>query len=209
MIPGFIGAGQVGSANPEVATDIDYDRIGQLLTASALSPTPAEAQGILCGLICGGGQDPGRIWLDQLLAGPDSSPDRDAEPAGGGPSDAEVRSGLDELFRHTLEQIQCPGLGFEPLLPDDSRPLAERATALYDWVRGFLFAMGVLGLSEPNLSEQTREVLRDFVELTRMDLDDLDECEDNEKALTEITELVRVAAMLVYEERAHARREAQ
>jgi uncharacterized protein YgfB (UPF0149 family) len=205
MIECFTEAGRVGAANPEAVTDIDYDRIGQLLTASALSPTPGEAHGMLCGLVCGGSPDPGRVWLDQLLSVPE--PPLDQERLGVDISDTEVRSGLDELLCHTLDQMQGPRLGFDPFLPDDSRPLAERATALYDWVRGFLFALGVLGLSERDLSEQTREVFRDFVELTRMDLDDLDEGEDNEKALAELTELVWVAAMLVYEERAVSRRE--
>ena len=42
-----------------------------------------------------------------------------------------------------------------------------------------------------------------------MDLDDLDEGEDNEEALTELSEMVWVAAMLVYEERVASRREAR
>ncbi len=209
MIQGFIEAAPVGAANPEAATDIDYDRIGQLLTASALSPTPGEAHGILCGLICGGSPDPGRVWLDQLLPVPDPNQEQDQDGPARDLLETEARSGLGELACHTLEQIQGPRIGFDLLLPEDSRPLAERATALYDWVRGFLFALGVLGLSERDLSAQTREVFRDFVELTRMDLDELDEGEENEKALTEIAELVWVAAMLVYEERALARRGTQ
>ena len=209
MIRRLLGAGPVGAANAEAATDIEYDRIGQLLTASALSPTPGEAQGILCGLICGGSPDPTRAWLDQLLPVSGPSQDRDQDGPARDLLEQEARSGLGELARHTLEQIQGPRRGFDVLLPEDSRPLAERATALYDWVRGFLFALGVLGVSERDLSEQGREVFRDFVELTRMDLDDLDDDEDNEKALTELVEMVWVAAMLVYEERAASRREAK
>ena len=204
MIQGYFVMGRIGAPNPEAATDIEYDRIGLLLTASTLSPTPGEAQGILCGLICGGSPDPVRAWLDQLFPA-DQDQDRPAQDL----LESEARSGLGELARHTLDQIQGPRRGFDPLLPEDSRPLAERATALYDWVRGFLFALGVLGISERDLSEQTREVFRDFVELTRMDLDDLNDDEDNEKALTELIEMVWVAAMLVYEERVVSRREPQ
>ncbi len=89
------------------------------------------------------------------------------------------------------------------LLPDDDRPLVERATGLYDWVRGFLFAFGVLGVPERDLSAQTREIVRDFTDLTRMDLDDLEDHQENEEALTEVTEFIRVAAMLIHEERAN------
>lgn len=124
-----------------------------------------------------------------------------AEPAD--PRLAEVREGLSDLATATRNGIRDPDLGFHPLLPDDDRPLAERATALYDWVRGFLFAFGVLGVAESELSEQTREILRDFTDLTRMDLDDLDDAEENEEALAEVIEFIRVAAMLIHDERAN------
>lgn len=145
---------------------------------------------MLCGLACGGSTDPLRAWLDQIA--PAADPDA--------VQSAPVESELAALGRHTLSQIRGSGIGFDLLLPDDSRPLAERATALYDWVRGFLFAFGVLGISPTEASEQTREVLRDFSELTRLDLDDLDESEENEQALAELREHIWVAALLVYEE---------
>jgi uncharacterized protein YgfB (UPF0149 family) len=83
--------------------------------------------------------------------------------------------------------------------------LRERATAVYDWCRGFLFALGLAGVHERDLSEQTREVFRDFADITRLDFDDLAEGDDHEDALTEIVEFLWVAAMLVYEERVCAK----
>jgi uncharacterized protein len=38
-----------------------------------------------------------------------------------------------------------------------------------------------------------------------MDLDDLDESEENEQALAEVSEFIRVAAMLIHHERAIVR----
>jgi uncharacterized protein YgfB (UPF0149 family) len=90
-------------------------------------------------------------------------------------------------------------------MPPDEAPLRERAAAVYDWCRGFLFALGLAGVQERDLSDQTREVFRDFVDITRMDIEDLAEGEDNEDALTEIVEFLWVAAMLVYEERVCAK----
>ena len=186
----------------ETATDIDYDQLGRRLETSALSPTPSEAQGILCGLICGGDPDPERTWLGQLLPAPEA----EHESAQTDLSVAATDAGLRALARRTLNEIQGSGLGFTVLLPDDSRPLVDRATGLYDWVRGFLFALGLLGVSDRDLSAQGREVLGDFANLTRMDLDALGEGEEEEQALTELTEFVWVAAMLIYEERVSARR---
>jgi uncharacterized protein YgfB (UPF0149 family) len=186
-------------AEREAALDTEYERIAQHLAASELSPSPGEAHGILCGLICGGAADPQRAWLEQLLPG--------SAGAAAGSEYADAAAGLALLAGRTLGEIEGPGLGFAVLLPDDSQPLAERATALYDWVRGFLFALGVLGVSEQDLTDQTREIFRDFADLTRMDLDDLTDDSGNEDALTELTEFVWVAAMLVYEERVAAPKE--
>lgn len=179
----------------ETTTDIEYDQFGRLLQESVLAPTPGEAHGILCGLICGGAPTPERAWLEQLFPTPNA----------GDPQLQEALTGLHTLARQTLDGLQGRGLSFIPLVPDDACPLVERATALYDWVRGFLFAFGVLGIAECDLPEQTREVLRDFADITRLDLDQLSESEEDESALTELLEFVRVAAMLVYEERMVAR----
>ena len=88
-----------------------------------------------------------------------------------------------------------------PFSPDDAS-LAERAIGLYDWTRGFLYGLGVAGVDEKDLSEQTREIFRDFAAITHLDLEGLGEdTEEGEEALVELQEFVWVAAMLVYEER--------
>jgi uncharacterized protein YgfB (UPF0149 family) len=179
----------------EVATNIDDDRLARYLAAGALCATPSEAHGILCGLMCGGDADPESTWLRQLLP----------ESEAGDLLIEEGREALAALARLTREELEASEFGFTLLLPDDSRPLAERALALYDWVRGFLYAWGTLDHAGADPSAETREILRDFTDVTRMDLDRLDEGEQNEEALTEVSEFIRVAAMLMYQERVVAR----
>lgn len=176
-----------------------YQPLAQCLAASALSPSPAEVHGILCGLICAGHPQAEATWLAEV--GPEA-PGADL-PAQDLPR--ECRGQLDALAARTRADIEGPGLGFSPLLPPEEAALHERAVAVYDWCRGFLYALGLTGIGERDLSEQTREVFRDFIEITRLDLEDLGEGEDNEDALTEIVEFLWVAAMLVYEERVAAR----
>jgi len=48
-------------------------------------------------------------------------------------------------------------------------------------------------------------VLGDFASITRLDLDDLEDSETNEEALAELTEFLRVAVMLLYEEQGRSR----
>jgi uncharacterized protein len=150
---------------------------------------------MLCGLICGGDADPESTWLSQLRP----------ESEAGDLASEEVREALSELARRTLEEICDSEFGLVLFLPDDTRPLAERATALYDWVRGFLYAWGTLDLSGAEPSAEIREVLLDFTDVTRMDLDKLDDDEENEEALTEVSEFIRMAAMLIHQERVVAR----
>ena len=91
-------------------------------------------------------------------------------------------------------------LGFEPLLPADDRPLAERAEAMVDWCRGFLGGFGLAGAAaHAQLSEEAQEVLRDLGTVAASSFDFGDEDED-EDALVEVQEFVRVAAMLLYAE---------
>ena len=176
-----------------------YQRLAHGLSASALSPSPAEVHGILCGLICAGHPQAEATWLAEV--GPEAAQgDLLAQGAA-----RECRADLGTLAKRTRADIEGPGLGFSPLLPPDEEPLRERALAVYDWCRGFLYALGLAGIGESDLSDQTREVFRDFADITRLDLDDLDEGEDNEDALTEVVEFVWVAAMLVYEERVAAK----
>jgi uncharacterized protein len=142
---------------------------------------------MLCGFLCGGDTDPLRTWLEQLFPS--------AENTGS------ARDALRALGAETLATSSQSDFGLTLLSPDDDRPLAERAIALYDWVRGFLYALGILGVSERDLTEEGREVYLDLADLTRMDLDALDDNEENEAALAEVTEFVRIAAMLIREER--------
>lgn len=243
------------SADAETTTETDYDQLGRLLQVSDLVPTPGEAHGILCGLLCGGARDPERTWLLQILpgAGPragavvggfagfdghghghghncghehghvcdhdhghdhghdhDHDHDHDYDNDNDGDADtAALRAGLEALAHETIARLADPELGLALLLPDDDRPLRERAAALCDWVRGFLYALGLLGLTDRDLSAETREVIADFSQITRMDLDALPDGrpdaladdEPHEAALTEIAEFVSVAALLLREDR--------
>lgn len=170
----------------------DFDGLGERLALlSELAPSPSEAHGVLCGLLCAHTPDAERVWVEELLRG-------------GDPWDlstADLGRELRGLGEGTRQEMEGPGLGFTPLLPPEDRPLRERAIGLYDWTRGFLYGLGVAGLDASGLSEQTREALDDLADVTRLDLDTLDEGEDNEEALMELVEFVWVAAMLIYEER--------
>lgn len=174
----------------EADPDIDFTSIAEVLEESELSPSAPEAHGLLCGLLCTQRADAEQCWLDQLLPiDSDHAEQRQRD-----------RAILSTLATHTREQLDGPVQIVDVLMPEDSAALSERARALHEWVRGFLYAFGLLGVNDTGLSPQTREILQDFTELTRMDLDAIDEDEEHEQALADIIEFVRVAALLVREE---------
>jgi len=190
----------------------DYDDLGRLLAVSELSPSAAEAHGFYCGLLAAAppqrGDDPELRWLSELLpSGADTDVHANPDPDHGR-SNAErqhaaidqCRALLHDLAAHTRAQISGPALGFDLFLPSDDRPLRERAVGVHEWTRGFLFGLGLAGVDAARLAPQTREAFDDLLEVTRMDLNDLEDDEANEQALSDVTEFIRVAAMLLYED---------
>jgi yecA family protein len=167
-----------------------YEHLERQLARVGLEFGAAEAHGLLCGLLCSGQKDAQQRWLDQLLE----------ETADGDLLVNECRRALDELYRHTKSELHDPGLGLRPLLPEDNQPLHQRAIALSEWCQGFLYGLGLSGLDQKRLSTATRDALQDLSQITRMDIKALDESEQDEEDLVEISEFVWVAAMLLFQD---------
>ena len=176
---------------------ISHERLEQSLSSLSLAIGPSEAHGVLCGLLCSGRNDEARsLWMQELI--PDISSD-------GNLLLQECVQNLSALYQETLASFEGPSLGFTLLLPDDDAALKQRAEELVAWCQGFLYGLGLAQASVDSLSEETREGLRDITEITKLDLDALAKAdsEQEEVDLTEVTEFIWVAAMLVREELVH------
>lgn len=157
----------------------------------------AEAQGMLCGLICALGEKVSpRGWRDQVLEG----------HQGVAPGQEQV---LQSLFETTRKEFFSEDLSFQPLLPGDGVALEQRAEALGHWCEGFLLGLGLGGVSRTErLPASAREALTDMGEIARLDFDTGDGDEEQESAYAELVEYVRMGALLVYDELADVRRRA-
>lgn len=158
---------------------------------AGLSQGPAEAHGFALGLLLGGVPQPGVAWQQELYSELDP-----ADVLAG-----ECRAVLDRLFASVFTDAPLDTLALSPLLPEDIQVDASRLSALRDWCHGFLFGFG-LGGGEAgrSLTDQTREVLHDIAEISRLDTDDDDNSEDNREALIEIEEFLRVGVLLIQDE---------
>ena len=158
----------------------DVEAAGRKL---ALGIDAAELHGALCGWLAGGGA-PTPDWLAKVTAD-------DAVAA------VTADSVLDHLLRASAAQLDDRSFGFDLLLPAADAPLSERSGALFDWCRGFLGGFGLAAGHAPPLSEEGSEALTDLARLAAATPQD-DGDEDDEDALIEIEEFVRVAALLLH-----------
>jgi len=143
----------------------------------------SELHGGLCGWLAGGGAD-GPDWLGKVLA------DDGIGPVAQGDA-------FDRLRAATVVQLEDRDFGFELLLPDEGASLFVRSGALFDWCRGFVGAFGLAAGSAPPLSEEGGEALADLVRLAAAAPEEGGDDED-EAALAEIEEFVRVAVLLLH-----------
>jgi yecA family protein len=158
-----------------------YQNIDSLFKRSDEVNSAAEAHGLATGMLCVNGQTQSAVWIKQLF---DDGDDISAEQA----------RQLAQLFEETRETLSSGDYDFEPFLPADDEPLSEQIAALVDWCRGFLFGVGAL-YQNSEQSGQTREILRDIAEFTRLDPDA--EGEEDEVAFMEVTEYLRTAVLLL------------
>lgn len=162
-----------------------YEDTAQTLRQLQLGVDSSELHGALCGFVCGGGAASPRDWLRQLSL----------EPAAG-----EGESRLTALFDASCAQLIDPQFGLQLLLPAEGATLGERADALIAWTRGFLGGFGLAGGERDKLSDEAGEALQDLAAIAAAELS-CDDPDSDEDSLMEISEFVRVAALLLQGER--------
>jgi len=157
-----------------------WDAVAHILTEIDATAGPAEAHGVLCGLLCAPAAEPATLWLRDALG---RAPDAPPPPP------------LDAVYRETARQLDDTEFHFELLLPDDEAALHQRAEALAAWCSGFTYAVGISGVAESALDAEAREFLADVAEIAQVDPTGDDADEDAEAAYAELTEYLRVGIL--------------
>lgn len=151
----------------------------------------AECHGILTGWLCAAHGLTREQWLGHV------APDL----AAGDVLAQEAADTLEGLRQAVVAQLNDALLDFQPLLPADDQPLAERVEALGEWCQGYLLGMSLGGLKDvAKMPGDSGEALRDLVQLSRAGSYEVGEEEEDEEAYTELLEYVRTAVLLVNEE---------
>jgi len=169
---------------------IGHEELDGVAARLKLAVDASELHGSLCGYLSGGG----RVGRDAVLSVLHLDGGEQVNPSAGD------QALLENLVRQSEQELADPELGFEPLLPADDRPLEERVDALGDWCRGFLGGFGLAGPEKfGKLSEEAQEILRDLNTIAGSEFE-FGDSGDDEDALIELHEFVRVAAMLLHAE---------
>ena len=106
-----------------------------------------------------------------------------------------------DLFEQSKIQLQDSNLAFELLLPDESEPLDVRVKSHQEWCSGFILGMALSGIKDfKDLPDDSRELLADFKEIGTAGNFDLEEEDESEDALAEISEYIRMGVLLINEE---------
>jgi uncharacterized protein len=154
----------------------------------------SEAHGWLCGALCIREGFGVAEWLADL-----------AEGAAGADAAADLPA-LSELHARTLDALHSDEFIFEPLLPDDEAPLAERVAELAQWCGGFLYGVGAAGANDAVArTGDIAEILRDLSEISRAGLEPGRGADEGEADYVELHEFVRAGAQLAWDELAAVR----
>jgi hypothetical protein len=172
-------------ATEPASNAVTHAHLGAVLDGLKLGVGPSELHGSLIGFLSAGGQAQARHWLQALhIQAPAAA---DADPA------------LIQLYRDCAAALDDPELRFEPLLPPAERVIDARADALVDWCRGFLGGLGLAGGSPSTMSDDASEILRDLGTIAGSRFE-YENAEEDESALEEVIEFVRVGVMLLHTE---------
>jgi len=165
---------------------LTHAELSGALQSLRLGTGASELHGSLTGYLSAGGSAGADDWPAALELDPD-------------PKTPLHHEALRRLYRDCRGALDDPDLGFEPLLPAPEVPVEERADALVDWCRGFLGGVGLSGSAKQSLSADANEVLADLGRIAASRFD-YDNAEEDETALSEVLEFVRVGVMLLHTE---------
>lgn len=173
-------------------TKVDFIDVEDALRRMDASAEASESHGVLCGMLCSAGRAELKGWIKQVMG----ENELDA-------SDVLARESLEQLgqlYEDTVGQLNDPEMGFQLLLPEDKENLRYNVQALSEWCEGFLLGFSIgASHAEESLPDEVKELLTDFVEITKVEADEESEDEQDLESFVEVIEYVRMGVLLIQE----------
>ena len=166
-----------------------YLRVQNRLDHPDVVFSPAEIHGVATGLVCCGEDESTLANWAHILT-------RELEDDASRTLVEDILSGLVALTQRALRSTDFT---FQMLLPPDSSEITTRTAALADWCSGFCTGTAFNSrLNEADLEPDALEALTDIARIAEVE-PGTDSAEEQEKALLELEEYLRVGTQLIFE----------
>ena len=168
---------------------VTFPEIVSVMQGAGSTVPVAEGHGCLCGALCITDDYSLDRWLEELVP---------VEEGASMPADVEPTMRL--LYADTVRALRGEDMDFQPFLPDDATTLEQRTTALSQWCQGFLYGLGTTRPLQPeHMPKSIDEILVDFTNIGRAEVDPSGNAEEDEEAYAEVVEYIRAATQLVHD----------
>ena len=174
---------------------MDFEKLDSLRKSASIDMKLPEVHGGICSQICfDNDYFEEFVPLDQSDDGASVSVQIGA-----------YRKALLKIIDENAKTLKDGDLDFELIIPDENYTIQERAEALSIWCQGFIDGVSFL-LSEQGLkidqseNKESFEIIEDFTQISTLDSHSINEEVDEELALMELIEFVRLSVQMIYDE---------
>jgi len=165
---------------------VTFEQLEDLFFTLQIRANPSGFHGFLCGRLSCGAVD-----MQQLVKASSQWLAMTEEQAEG------AENSLEDFYETSLSNLEDISFLFQPLLPDDELPLAERLVAVGDWCSNYISGLGD-GMGEAfEVSADGKEALEDIAAIGQISVD-FDSDDDGERDYAELVEYIRIAVQLVF-----------
>lgn len=173
----------------------DYEQANAAMEAAGFESSAAEIHGTICGVLASPEAEK-TDWLAAIVAVENIDAESLPKPAS---------EQLLVLFQASRNALKDENFSFAIFIPEaDNNSIATRTEAVAAWCRGFLMGLSAGGLKEfATLSDSVREGLEDLLDIAEVEAEQ-GEDEQQQQALSDLEEYVRVVVQLVYDDRRQA-----
>ncbi|MCK5726118.1 MAG: UPF0149 family protein [Thiotrichaceae bacterium] len=170
---------------------MDYIEIEALLMRTDCQYTPAEVQGISCGMLAVDLNSPMILWIKHIFE------DYDEQNV----LHQDKKHELKVFWNDSRTQMLDGNLSFALLLPDDEESLEDRVDAMQEWAEGFLMGIALAGVQDMDqLPTNSKELIDDFLSISKEKQLDMSNDEESEEAYLQIVEYLRMGTILIMDE---------
>ena len=130
----------------------DYEKAQLLLEKNEIFVSPAEAHGVISGLLACGLSIDDKEYLGLL-----SDVFNDGESFSN-----DLKQFFGQIYQQVVESFNNEEFQFDLFLPSDDETLIDQANGLVSWVAGFMLGFGLKQKDYGKLSADVKEVISDF-----------------------------------------------